>query len=522
MSAAAPPRPVLWSIAGNDSGGGAGLSADARAAAAFGLHFCPVVAAITAQNSVGVSAIAATAPELLTAQLDALAQDLPPAAIKIGLLASAANVRAVAHCIRQLRQSQPHLPVVVDPVLKASSGADFANAELLQAYRHELLPLASLITPNRAEAQRLELAQHSHYSGGPSLCITGGDDAASAALSLDWLQSPQASGWLALPRQAQPHLHGTGCTFASSAAAAMALGFVVADAVVLAKMATAHAIERGYAAGLGPGPVAAQAGFMQARHMPSLSWDAQAPTALPPPRHDAAQALPDAIYAITDSLPRLQALLQAGAKLLQLRVKRPANADAAWQAALAHDIAQAIALARQHGARLYINDHLDLALAAGADALHLGQEDWQSLSPQQRQAVQSAQAERGLSLGLSSHSLWELARARSLSPSYIACGPVWATTTKDMPWLPQGQHNLACWAALAGCPVVGIGGLLEYEQATTVAAAGAAAACLVRGIGPQPEHSLPLWRAAFAQGAAQIVAPPALPRPSLPHEGSQP
>ena len=89
-------KPIIWSIAGTDSGGGAGLSADSRAAEAFGVHLCPVVAAITAQNSQGVQLLQPTAPEVLEAQLAALAEDLPPAAIKTGLLGSAENVEIVA------------------------------------------------------------------------------------------------------------------------------------------------------------------------------------------------------------------------------------------------------------------------------------------------------------------------------------------------------------------------------------------------------------------------------------------
>ena len=112
-------KPIIWSIAGTDSGGGAGLSADSRAAEAFGVHLCPVVAAITAQNSQGVQLLQPTAPEVLEAQLAALAEDLPPAAIKTGLLGSAENVEIVAGWVQGLRQVNPNLALVVDPVLRA-------------------------------------------------------------------------------------------------------------------------------------------------------------------------------------------------------------------------------------------------------------------------------------------------------------------------------------------------------------------------------------------------------------------
>ena len=146
--------PLIWSIAGTDSGGGAGLSADQRAAEAFGLHLCPVPAAITAQNSVTVAQVQAISPDLLRAQLATLHADLPPLAVKTGLLGSAENARELARAIDRLRRER-HVPLVVDPVLRASTGAALANGALLGAYRHEVLPRASVITPNRREAVAL-------------------------------------------------------------------------------------------------------------------------------------------------------------------------------------------------------------------------------------------------------------------------------------------------------------------------------------------------------------------------------
>ena len=140
------------------------------------------------------------------------------------------------------------------------------------------------------------------------------------------------------------------------------------------------------------------------------------------------------------------------------------------------------AVAAHPGTRLWVNDHWQQALAEGACALHLGQEDWATLTPDQRAQIQAS----GAQLGLSSHSLWELARARGLAPHYIACGPVWATTTKDMPWLPQGLSHVAYWSRMAGFPVVAIGGLLHPDQVAAVRNAGAASACLVRALDVHP------------------------------------
>ena len=512
-------KPIIWSIAGTDSGGGAGLSADSRAAEAFGVHLCPVVAAITAQNSQGVQLLQPTAPEVLEAQLAALAEDLPPAAIKTGLLGSAENVEIVAGWVQGLRQVNPNLALVVDPVLRASSGTDLADEALLAAYRELLLPLATLITPNQSEAQRLGLqVAQTQEAGQASLCVTGGDAPDQPDWSMDWLQTPQATGWLALPRIATPHNHGTGCTFATSCAAALALGFVPADAVVLAKMATTSALQNAYAAGAGAGPVHAQPGFaLRPELMPYMGWGDALPAVCEMPLANkpaaAARPLAAGIYAIADSVDRLETVLDAGAKLVQLRIKRPENADNDWLAQLQTDIQAAVALAAHYEAQLFINDHVGAAMQAKAGGLHLGQEDWGDLSHTVRKVLlKNLQAGR-INIGISSHSLWELARARSIAPTYIACGPIWPTTTKDMPWLPQGLGNLSWWAHMAGCPVVGIGGVLEQEQATQIARTGAAAAAIVRGLGERPAQTLPAWAAAFAAGQAED----ALPAPTLPH-----
>ncbi|QCB44619.1 bifunctional hydroxymethylpyrimidine kinase/phosphomethylpyrimidine kinase [Hydrogenophaga sp. PAMC20947] len=500
--------PIIWSIAGTDSGGGAGLAADQRAADACGVHLCTAVAAVTAQNTVAVSQVQAITPELLDAQLAALASDLPPRVIKTGLLGSAANAHVVARWIDRLRQRGP-VQLVVDPVLRASTGAPFADAELLQAYREALLPRASVITPNQHEAQALlgdaevgdmpAMARALLALGTEAVCITGGD--ASETLSHDWLHTPHAQGWLSLPRVDTPHHHGTGCTFATSLASALARGFVSADAAVFAKMATTHALRQARAIGKGAGPVIATSGFEhQADLLPHLSLDHQAPDHWVT-RHRA----PDpGVYAIVDSAERVEAVLRVAPTVttLQLRMKRdPQLSDGHWRSQLNDNIRRSQRAADAAGVTLFINDHWQAALDVGAQALHLGQEDLLALSAQNRERLQEARA-TGVRLGLSSHSLWELCRAAALAPDYIACGPIWPTTTKDMPWEPQGLDNLAWWVHMSPAPVVGIGGILGPEQLRAVAGTGAASGCVVRGLGKDPASTLPAWLTAWLAGQA--------------------
>lgn len=518
------PRPisVLWSVAGLDSGGGAGLSADQRAADALGVHLCPVAAALTAQNTVAVACIEPVALPMFEAQLDALQADLPPQAIKTGLLGHTAQVRALADRIDRLRDHRA-VPLVVDPVLHASTGAALADTDLLQTLRRELLPRASLITPNRREALALlglppddttpapVLAQGLRALGAAAVLITGGDDG--GALSCDWLDAPRARGWLGLPRVDTPHHHGTGCTLASGAAAAMALGWVAEDAAVLGKMLTTHALRQARAIGRGAGPVQAAPGFgTDPSLLPVLSLDAERPATTGLPAAPV-RPRPEGVYAIVDSAARVERCIAGGAAMVQLRIKT--GAGGADPGALRAELAQAIAAGRRSGCTVVINDHWQQALALGAQALHLGQEDLLALSPDDRRQLAAARA-GGVALGLSSHSLWELCRARGLQPGLIACGPVWPTATKAMPWRPQGLDNLAWWARMAGVPVVGIGGILAPDQLGQVARSGAALGCVVRGLGEDPAVTLPRWRAAWAAGRQADALPvPGLPHPTL-------
>lgn len=498
-------RPIVWSIAGSDSGGGAGLQADLKALQAFGVHGCTVVAAITAQNSAAVTRVEPVSPELLDAQLAALSQDMPPHAIKTGLLGSAQNVRVVCRWVDQVREAARaqgiEVPLVVDPVLGASTGAAFADDAVLQAYLTELLPRATLITPNRAEAQRLLAAMSvpkwgasgdvphlatallGHMAPGASIVITGGDVSAADGMAADWLLSPQSSGWLSLPRVATAHHHGTGCTFASTAAAALASGYSVADAVVLAKMATTHALRHAYVAGQGAGPVNAQADFGQ--HIDSLPVFTLPGATAPMNVH----ALPSfaplsnpalGVYAVVDSAAWVRRVLAAGIRTVQLRIKDPAEPT------LAAQIQASIAAARATtGAQLFINDHWQLALQHGAYGVHLGQEDLERVDLH-------ALREAGVRLGLSTHSYWEVARAWALRPSYIACGPIFATQSKDMPWIPQGLDNLRYWAGVLPLPVVGIAGI-DVSNVAAVAATGAASAAVISAITKAEDPEAGCW-----------------------------
>lgn len=544
--------PILWSIAGMDTAGGAGLSADQRAADSLGAHLCPVTACLTAQNSQGVSAIFPVPAEQLQAQLQALAVDMPPRAIKTGLLGSVAAIEAVARWVDRLRAQTPaggdphrQLALVVDPVLRASAGgAAFSDEDIVEAYRRWLLPRATVVTPNRREAIALlghpdeaapvfadvpEIAQALLACGTRSVLITGGDSQETSLegrFSLDWLHTPQAHGWLCGPRVQSPHHHGTGCTLASALAAALAIGHVEADACVLARMVVHHALTHARQAGTGPGPVIAASGALAGATnggapLPwlgighELPWRMLARTSGSwgfPAFHPPA----DRLYGILPDGASLAASVAAGMRCVQLRHKALAGADSALV-----DSMQACA---RSGATLFVNDHWHLALTTPRPesahprfqlGIHLGQQDLMTLSPAERETLR--QARHDTLLGLSSHCPWELARALGCGPSYVACGPVLATTTKDMPWLPQGEHNLRWWIAQSDVPVVAIGGLLSAQDIRRFAACAPAALCVVRALQePNTELSAQLYKLRQAAQHPAALAAVNAPLPCLP------
>ncbi|MEW5311608.1 MAG: hypothetical protein WDW38_003308 [Sanguina aurantia] len=180
---------------------------------------------------------------------------------------------------------------------------------------------------------------------------------------------------------------------------------------------------------------------------------------------------------------------------LQLRIKHDEGLPPSM---LQAEIRTAVSLCASAGVPLFINDHVQVARDEHAPGVHLGQEDLLQLDDEQRDALREP---NGFALGISSHSLWELARARSMAPRYIACGPVWPTTTKDMPWLPQGLDRLRWWCRMAGAPVVAIGGILRPDQAAAAVASGAGGVCVLRGLGPDPAASVPLFLQAMASAS---------------------
>jgi hydroxymethylpyrimidine/phosphomethylpyrimidine kinase len=252
---------TVLTIAGSDSGAGAGIQADLKTFAALGVYGASAITAITAQNTVGVTAVSAVDGDVVTAQIEAVAADIEIHATKIGMLATAAIVEAVGAAIRDL-----DLPmVVVDPVMVAKSGDVLLDDDGVRAIRAELLTRALVVTPNIPEAEILagsairsfadarEAARRIRASGKCAVVVKGGHAAGDDIVDLLF----DGDGFTEFPtRRIQTrNTHGTGCTFASAIAAYLALGHSLEEATAKAQAYVAGAIRHGLAIGKGHGPL---------------------------------------------------------------------------------------------------------------------------------------------------------------------------------------------------------------------------------------------------------------------------
>ena len=252
---------IALTIAGSDSGGGAGVQADLKTFQAFGVYGTSVIVAVTAQNTTGVWAAEGISPTLVTAQLEALAEDLPPAAVKTGMLFSAALATRVADAIRTHRW----LPYVLDPVMVSTSGDRLLAADAESTLKTDLLPLATLVTPNLLEASLLTglpvTAPEDMETAGWALLDSG---AQAALITGGHLTGPDLVDVLVTPHGATRHrynrietqaTHGTGCTLSAAITACLAGGASVADAVERAHEYVQRAIRHAPGLGRGHGPV---------------------------------------------------------------------------------------------------------------------------------------------------------------------------------------------------------------------------------------------------------------------------
>ncbi len=441
-------------LAGLDSSKLSGVDADCRTFKSLGFAVEAVISATTQQNHLGVQAIVAVSPEYIAEQLQHLCKTRKPAAIKIGMLGSLSVIEMLVNFLKNFQGW-----VILDPVIQASSGGNLFKGDLsnyVESLRR-LLPHVDVVTPNVREAELLANQDIQSYGdvksavdkllalGAKSVYLKGGHLPDRKFCQDFWTNGEQAF-WLSTLRHKHQQYRATGCTLSSAITAGLAHGFRPCDAMVIAKMFTQQSIRLAK-------PLNSQQYALNYLGWPEGEEDLPFVSALP--LHSCPQSFPTpgpiGLYPIVNSSLWVKRLLAFGVKTIQLRIK-----DSFSQQELQQEIYTSVQLAKQHNANLYINDHWQLALQSKAFGVHLGQEDI-------HEADISALLDAGLRLGLSTHSYYEVAKAHALAPSYMACGPIFATNSKAMEFAPQGVEALKRWRRSLSYPLVAIGGINELN-----------------------------------------------------------
>ena len=464
-------KPAILLIGGLDPQGCAGMVADVQTVAAHRCHPVPLLTCMTEQTSNGLTKINAISSHQFMQQYLCCVADFDIAAIKIGLIPNA----NIALCISDIIK-QHDIPVILDPVLTTTSGGLSIDHDVQTIIMNTLLPSVTLLTPNLPEfailaglpditlnkfksATKKMLAQYRLNA-----CLVKGGHT-DAQFATDYFRDSDRS-FYCYQKKHNNHARATGCILASSIASLVALNYDMYDAVVLAKAYITKGIRQ--ASKLNCYHVFEHdMSDLQLQDLPKLCDDDDL---IGYTFNFKKLSQPLDIYPIVDSSVWVNLLIKEGIRTLQLRIKdKPSSL-------INKEVNQAVAYCKQTNAVLFINDYWQAAIDAHAYGVHLGQTD---LGKANLSEIEQA----GLRLGISTHSYWELARAITINPSYIALGPVFATKSKQMTYPPQGTKRVKQWVKLLGnaYPLVAIGGI-NQERAKQLKQTGVASIAMISAI----------------------------------------
>ncbi|WP_438970086.1 thiamine phosphate synthase [Methylophaga sp.] len=460
-------KPAVLLIGGLDPQGCAGVAADIATVQHHDCHPLPLITAMTEQSSVGLTAMGAVNAEKLLAQYHNCVEDFDIKAIKIGLIP---NV-TIAETVLTILQQHPDIPVVVDPVLTTSSGGVTVDNDVQSYIVDHLFPYITLLTPNIPELHQLSAVEASTEESvaalrerGLEACLVKGGHSASR-YATEFFVSELASFYCYQDKHSVD-VRGTGCVLASAIASQLAAGQDIRDAVVLAKAYISRGIRLSQRSG--PYHVITHSQFeLELQDIPKLCYRSELIG-----QQYSFPSCPErlGIYPVVDNVDWVQKLVEEDIETIQLRIKDKADAETKKQ------IKMAISYLDKKSVNFFVNDHWQLAIEHGAYGVHLGQEDLHD-------ANLGKIADAGLRLGISTHSYWELARALAVNPSYVALGPIFETTSKQMPFSPQGIERLHQWVHLlkGKYPVVAIGGI-NHERAKQLKTTGVGSVAMITAI----------------------------------------
>ncbi|KAL5562841.1 hypothetical protein UlMin_032588 [Ulmus minor] len=443
--------PHVLTVAGSDSGAGAGIQADLKACAARGVYCSTVITAVTAQNTVGVQDVDIVPEDFVAKQLKSVLSDMQVDVVKTGMLPSIGIVKVLCQSLREF----PVQGLVVDPVMVSTSGDVLAGPSILTCFREDLLPMADIVTPNLKEAsallgQKLETVSDMRSAAkllhklGPRNVLLKGGDLPHSSDAIDIFFDGENIFELRSSRIKTRNTHGTGCTLASCIAAELAKGSSMLQAVKAAKSFVETALDYSKDIVIGNGP---QGPF---DHLLKLKRNIYKSS-----RQGGFDPNDLFLYAVTDSgmnrkwgrsiSEAVKAAIEGGATIIQLREKDIETCDFL-------DAAKScLEICRSHGVPFLINDRIDVALACDADGVHVGQSDM---------PAHMARALLGPEkiIGVSCKTPEQAEQAWIDGADYIGSGGVYPTNTKANN-RTIGLEGLKAVCLSSKLPVVAIGGI---------------------------------------------------------------
>ncbi|KAK7412039.1 hypothetical protein VNO78_03485 [Psophocarpus tetragonolobus] len=444
--------PHVVSVAGSDSGGGAGIQADLKACAARRVYCSTVITAVTAQNTCGVQAVNLVPPDFVARQLHSVLSDMHVHVVKTGMLPSLPILKLLTHTLAKF----PIQALVVDPVMLSTSGDVLADPSVLPGFKHQLLPITDIVTPNLKEASALlgGLPLHSVsdmrtaakliHDLGPRNVLVKGGHLLDSLYSIDVFFDGQQFYELSSPRVNTRNTHGTGCTLASCIAAELAKGSSMLSAVKTAKHFIETALDYSRDLAIGNG---AQGPF---DHFLALKNNNQSSC-----RQNRFNPNDLLLYAVTDTAMNrkwgrsiaeaVKAAVEGGATIVQLREKDAETQDFLEAAKVCLEIC------RSYGVPLLINDRIDVALACDADGVHVGQSDMPARLARTLLGPEKI-------IGVSCKTAEQAQQAWIDGADYIGCGGVYPTNTKANN-RTIGLDGLKEVCQTSKLPVVAIGGI---------------------------------------------------------------
>ncbi|XP_015581786.1 thiamine biosynthetic bifunctional enzyme TH1, chloroplastic isoform X2 [Ricinus communis] len=458
--------PHVLSVAGSDSGAGAGIQADLKACAARGVYCSTVITAVTAQNTAGVQGVDIVRNDFVAEQLKSVLSDMQVDVVKTGMLPSIGIVKILHQNLREF----PVRALVVDPVMVSTSGDVLAGPSIVSCFREELLPMANIVTPNIKEASALlggmpletladmrSAAKLLHALGPQNVLVKGGDlpDSLDA---VDIFFDGEDYHELRSSRIKTRNTHGTGCTLASCIAAELAKGSPMLSAVKVAKCYIETALEYSKDIFIGNGR---QGPFDHLLRLKSSVQNSGRQGTFNP-NNLFLYAVPDSRMNKMWGRPMVDATREAiegGATIVQLREKNTETRD------FINTAKACLEICRSHGVPLLINDRVDVALACDADGVHVGQSDIPARTARILLGPDKI-------IGVSCKTPEQAQQAWIDGADYIGCGGVYPTTTKANN-STVGFDGLKAVCLASKLPVVAIGGI-NATNAVSVMESGVA------------------------------------------------